>query len=199
MASAKARSESRLLTERERVIPRMNPGAPASLLSPDHCPKQAGTAVSCGFQTHRFFHRLAGYRGQLARLLRVRAATSSRSGPVSSSLGGLTRAEGPPHSSWTCLISCTNLGTVSRRSKGRNHRKEIPVPAMDPLRQLEEPHRFFGKGIHQSGNPAGRARRHALDHHVVHAHKYRQRVSGEMLERSNAPDVAARFLHRVEV
>src|SRR5205807_4173358 len=60
--------------------------------------------------------------GRFAIAVRIRFRASSSSAPASGKRGGRTRLFPIPTISCTSLTSCTNLGTVSRRSRGRNQR-----------------------------------------------------------------------------
>ena len=58
--------------------------------------------------------------GCVSRAWRMTASAASRSGPTTSRRGGRTRSEPISTFSWTSLMSCTNVGTTSRRKSGRN-------------------------------------------------------------------------------
>src|SRR6185369_7273791 len=62
------------------------------------------------------------------------ARVSASSAPVSSRRGGRTRALPQPIFSCTSLMSCTNFGTVSRRSRGRNQRLRAKASSVLPSR-----------------------------------------------------------------
>ncbi len=64
-------------------------------------------------------HRCA--TGREASRSRIIASAISRSAPAIGRRGARTRSPPRPTSACTSLMSCTNLGTVSRRSSGRNH------------------------------------------------------------------------------
>jgi hypothetical protein len=59
--------------------------------------------------------------GRHARRSAMSACAISRSSPVSTSRGGRTLSVPRPTAACTSLMSCTNFGTVSMRSSGRNH------------------------------------------------------------------------------
>ena len=60
--------------------------------------------------------------GRVCKACRISCCAFCSSSPASSSRGGRTRAFPMPASACASLISWTNLGTVSKRSRGRNQR-----------------------------------------------------------------------------